>query len=165
MTQLILILPQDRKKYDFSRETPWSKKLHLIELYQIPEADHFLQAAHTVSIKNNTGNLHKRSSYVSHCFVRRQNRLKCSCVATASSRDNWTNRAAYPSWPAWVRCTTELDCSSPNLRFCTLSKHLFTAGNSLFLNLPFSESFSALIMSISEFSSECMSKVLVRSCK
>lgn len=31
--------------------------------------------------------------------------------------------------------------------------------------LPFSESFSALIMSIRELSSECMSNVLVRSCK
>lgn len=45
------------------------------------------------------------------------------------------------------------------------SPQLFTSGNSLCLNLPFSESFSALIMSIREFSSECMSKVLVRSCK
>lgn len=53
MTQLILILPQDRKKYDFSRETPWSKKLHLIELYQIPEADHFYRL-HTLYLLKTT---------------------------------------------------------------------------------------------------------------
>lgn len=53
MTQLILILPQDRKKYDFSRETPWSKKLRLIELHQIPEADHFYRL-HTLYLLKTT---------------------------------------------------------------------------------------------------------------
>lgn len=71
MTYLKLPLPQDWKNYDFKQESTTKQKVMSHWSAQDSWSWSFLQAAHIVSIKNNTGNLHKRSAYVcvSHCFT------------------------------------------------------------------------------------------------
>lgn len=53
MTQLNLILPQDRKNCDFSSKTLLSKTLCLTELHEIPEFDHFYRL-HTLYLLKTT---------------------------------------------------------------------------------------------------------------